>query len=169
MVDWVQAEGWFVQTGPLHLFRSSKDSAFRLTKKTRVGPRDSYLVEFNPGEMDDVWGKEVVLIERGTKPLKWKAEKLRTFDAEDGKIRDQYRDGINASMPSANADTLRLVGEIEVDGEKEIVIFVIAEGAVKDDAGVAHDLLIMSLSSDLELFGTMKLMEDGTGHSRPRP
>jgi hypothetical protein len=171
-VNWVQS-GWFVQAGPARLFRRKKKSFFRLVQENAVGGRDTYRVVFddpsedNPdGDMDPVW-KNCVLVERGLEPLDWTAEVLDLFDASDDQSRDDYRDAVNSVMPAADANTLRLIGEIQVGNKKEVVIFVLAQNAVKDAQGRPQDLLIVSLSTGFEFLGSLKLMEDGTGHSRP--
>ena len=168
MVDWTRADGWDIEDGPAHINQPGMTTHFWLTAQT-VGGRAQYTVNYKEHEMDDAWTTCTPLIERGQGDFRWTQNTLEPWDPQTQGY--AYDKAISIVLQAANSNTLRLEGEITIDGEKELVILLVAEGAVKSPNGNEALMVILTSAhfvptSVAKLYGLQK-DQDGTAHAKP--
>jgi hypothetical protein len=127
----------------------------------REGTRDTYQVTGTG--LDPAWNG-CWLVPRGSEELVWKQKQLKKWDA---KQEYTYDKRLRSTLRAADANTIRLEGEITVGGKKELVVLFIAPNAVTLDDGVTKQDVLIIRSVMKSLFD-MTLDQDGTGHGNPR-
>ena len=148
------------------LMSDSGVSLFRLVKGTVQG-LTYYTMEFEPGEMKDIW-KGCVLVKRGSRPFVWDGDPLPPWvkDKYGNFPAKEYEDRILENLGYTHASTNRLEGEVSGAGAQSWVMFFLARRAVQRSPGVLADLLIVQYDDKFQ-WTTHEFpgpIEDGTGH-----
>ncbi len=103
------------------------------------------------------------LVQRGRAELAWDGRPLKSWDPTREYTYDKR---INRALRFADANTLRLEGEIEVGGKKELVIFFVAPKAAERLDGSLDDVLV--IRSRMKSLLDIGVSQDGTAHGNPR-
>jgi hypothetical protein len=143
----------------------TKSSVFRL-EKIELGPFVTYAVNFNAGDMTDLW-KNVRLLQRGTESLVHRGPLLPRWDPNDAAVRTQYEKAIAEDIRHTTANTEVLVGVVRDGQQLLFVVFFLIPYAVNGDAGV-EDLLAVKWYGNLKSTSPGEdgggEIDDGTGH-----
>jgi hypothetical protein len=157
---------WTVSEGNSTITGGHQPSVFTLVKRTGPGPT-CYAIEYQAGELPDAW-EETVLVRRGSAALTWNGEKLNPWTAAETMA---YRNGIITMLTQTNTNTIRLEGEVSLDGSMRRVLLFIAHDAVQKSADELEDLLIVRSETNFawtDSNGVVGPIEDGTGHGNGR-
>src|SRR5690242_18044419 len=127
MIAWDRADGWAIDDGPKNVFLPDHATVFRLVEDKSSG-FTRYKVDFDDGFMPTAW-RDAVFDVRGQSPLVWSENLLNPWS---GAEKINYNEAIGLVMQDASTDTLRLEGEITIEGKKAIIILVGSENAVKE-------------------------------------
>jgi hypothetical protein len=160
--DWEPAKGWLINMGPDRVYEEGKTCAFKLTPR-KEGNLPYYEVTYQAGEMDDVWSG-CRLYWRGQRHATWVNRKLANWAKN---LEYEYDKTIESYLLRVDTDTMRLEGEIEVDGRNEAVTMFLGREALVDGTP-KHLLIIITRTRFPWSQPRAALNQDGTAHAKPR-
>lgn len=115
--------------------------------------------------LDPCWNNSWFVPRGDKEELPWMEKQLPEWAANDQYLYI-YDKRLVSALRYANANTLRLEGEITVNGKKELVLLFIAQNACSLPNGSKRDILV--IRSVMESLLDLTLDQDGTGHGNPR-
>jgi hypothetical protein len=140
-------------------------SRFRL-KLQGSGNFKYYLIEYEEGEMSDVW-KDCCLVPRGKKPLVYDGgTPLPPWDMNNPVVVNLYKTAIKSGFDRSNANTNRLECELDFGGKMRWAMLFLLRGAIANGTGGPTDLLMVVYGKVFEWTDDQVPgpIEDGTGH-----
>lgn len=155
MPDWTKK--LVLNDGPTHVH--TPGSVIEL-KPDKEGAIDIFRVTGTG--LDPAW-KDSWLLPRGSTEFQWREKPLREWDPT---LEDVYDERISRALRHADADTVRLEGEIVVAGKKELVVFMIADNAVRKNDGTMDKIVLIRCR--MKSLFDLVLSQDGTAHGNPR-